>query len=359
MRTTKSLSGQRGRGAGALSALLTLAALTATAAPAAAVDDAVSGGKIVVADRGSGTLTVIDTHTDGVVATLGLPSGPNPPEPMYVAYSPIGSRVFVGDRANDRVVVYDARMLSVTATVPAGAGVFHMWASTPAGQLWVNNDVDDTSTVIDLRTLSPIATVPTPADLVAAGGKPHDVILSPEGNYAYVTVVGLAGDSDYVVQYDTSSFMEIGRAAVGKDPHVALTRRNRLLYVPCQNTDDLYVLDRVTLATVDVLAVPGAHGAGMPVNGRYFYTTNLPGAGLDSIWTIDTRTNQVAGAPVDAPYTVPHNIALTPNGMRLYVTHSGPNDKVSIYAIHGNDPIPALVGEVTTGMNPFGLAYVP
>jgi len=56
---------------------------------------------------------------------------------------------------------------------------------------------------------------------------------------------------------------------------------------------------------------------------------------------------------------VPHNIALTPNGRKLYVTHSGPNDKVSIYRIHGNDPVPVLVGDVTTGMNPFGLAFVP
>ena len=58
---------------------------------------------------------------------------------------------------------------------PAGRGVFHMWADYRGRQLWVNNDIDKTTTVIDPSTLEVLATVPTPADLVAMGGKPHDV----------------------------------------------------------------------------------------------------------------------------------------------------------------------------------------
>jgi YVTN family beta-propeller protein len=97
----------------------------------------------------------------------------------------------------------------------------------------------------------------------------------------------------------------------------------------------------------------------MRVNGRYLYVTNLPDAGSDALWTIDTKTNSVIGDPVDSPYTVPHNIALTPNGRKIYVTHSGPNDKVSVYRTTGRSPVPALVGDITVGSNPFGIAYVP
>lgn len=318
-----------------------------------------NAGKIVVADRGSGTITVIDARTDTVTQTLELPVGDNPAEPMYVHYSPIRNRVFVGDRGNDRVVVYRAGNLQVETTVAAGAGVFHMWGSTAAGQLWVNNDIDNTCTVIDLQTLDVIGTVPTPADLVSLGGKPHDVILDPAGNYAYVTVLSGPGPNDHVVQFSTTTFEEVGRAAVGKDPHVSLNRRGELLYVPCQNTNEVYVLDRNTLDTVDVLSVPGAHGAGMTNNGRYFYTTNLSGGGADALWTIDTTTGQVVGRPTDSPYAVPHNIAVTPGGHKLYLTHSGPNDKVTIYRTVGRNRIPILVGEVTTGANPFGIAWVP
>ncbi len=344
----------------AASLIVTAAAVSPTAAQIAAGEvGGPLGGKIVVADRGSGTVTVISTQTDTVMDTLELPPGDNLPEPMYVFYTPIRNRFFVGDRANDRVVAYSARTLEAEATVPTGMGVFHMWGNTVNKQLWVNNDVDNTSTVVDLGTLETIATVPTPEDLVVAGGKPHDVILAPSGLFAYVSVLGVEGENDYVVQYSTQTFEETGRAPVGKDPHVSLTRRNWLLYVPCQNTNELYILDRWTMETVDVLEIPGAHGAGMPVNGRYFYTTNLPGGGDQALWTVDTRTNELVGDPVDAPYAVPHNIALTPGGRKLYVTHSGPNDKVTVYEVTRNDPIPVLIGEVTTGANPFGLAWVP
>ena len=137
-----------------------------------------------------------------------------------VAWVPVrkGTVDFVGVLAGGCFVAFDAKTFRVECTAPAGAGVFHMWANTPSKQLWVNNDIENTSTVIDLQSLETIATVPTPDDLVAAGGKPHDVIFAPSGRLAYITVLGVEGDNDYVVQYDTRTFEEIGRAAVGKDP---------------------------------------------------------------------------------------------------------------------------------------------
>jgi YVTN family beta-propeller protein len=351
------------RVAGLLSiAILALAGtrIGAAAGIASAAGSGQSSGKIVVADRASGTISVISVKTDEVTATIDLPAGEAPPEPMYVYYTPGMNRVFVGDRANDRVVAYDASSLEVDGIAPAGAGVFHMWGNQTTRQLWVNNDIDNTSTIIDMKDLEVLATVPTPADLVAAGGKPHDVILSPHGLFAYVTVLNVAGENDYVVQYLAfPPFMEIGRAAVGKDPHVSLNQYDPVLFVPCQNTDAVYVLDRVTLDELAIIDVPGAHGAGMPRNGRYFYTTNLPGGGTDALFVIDTSTLALVGEPVDAPHTVPHNIALTPSGRKLYITHSGPNDTVSVYRLSNGNPVPALVGEVTVGNNPFGLAYVP
>jgi DNA-binding beta-propeller fold protein YncE len=151
----------------------------------------------------------------------------------------------------------------------------------------------------------------------------------------------------------------VNRAAVGKDPHVSLARQNRWLYVACQNSDIVIVLDRGTLAEETILDVPGAHGAGMSRNGKYFYTTNLPNGGTDALYTIDTRRNEVVGSPVDSPYPIPHNIALAPNGKKLFVTHSGGNsDKVTVYRTRGNDPVPQFVAEVTVGLNPFGIAFV-
>jgi DNA-binding beta-propeller fold protein YncE len=338
------------------SAVFALAISLAISLSVSAAPPLVKGGKVVVADRASGTISVISTKSDELAATIDMPDGG---EPMYVFYSPIERRVFVGDRANDRVVVFDAKTFEVDGFAQAGQGVFHMWGHTGLGQLWVNNDIDNTSSVIDLRTLETIATVPTPGDLVAMGGKPHDVIVGPNGYYAYVSFVGVSGPEDYVVQYDTRTFREVGRAAVGDDPHLSLTPQTEFLYVPSQGGNAVHVLDRLTMTHVETIAAPGAHGAGMPINGMTFYTTNLPGGGTDALFAMDTQSLEVIGE-ADSPYPVPHNIALTPDGRKLYLTHSGAtNDKVTVYRTNSVTGLPTLVGEVTVGLNPFGLDHVP
>ncbi len=337
-----------------LSVVLALLASLLFVGPAAGAGQS---GEVVVANRASGSISVIDAATARLVGTYALPAAANTPEPMYVTASTSGDRVFVGDRGNDRVVVFDSSDWSVVGTVPAGAGVFHMWTGPGDRQLWVNNDIDNTTTVIDPTRLEVMATVATPPDLVAAGYKPHDVIVDPSGRFAYVTLVG-GVDHDWVVQFSTRTFAELNRAAVGLDPHVSVTRSSSALWVPAQNSNVVQLLDLRTLAPLTEIPIPGAHGAGMSPNGEVFYTTNLPGGGADGLWAIDTRTADVLGA-VDTEYAVPHNVVVTP-ARNVFVTHSGAtSDKVTVYRVSANRPVPVAAGEVTVGLNPFGLAYVP
>ncbi len=315
-------------------------------------------GDIVVADRASGTLSVIDTRTDTLAATIDLPDDADPPEPMYVVH--VGSRVFVGDRANDRVLAYDAHSYALEGSVEVGAGVFHMWAAGNGSALWVNNDIDNTTAVVDPGTLELVGAFDTPADLVALGGFPHDVVVDQTGSTAWISVLGVDGDFDYVVQVDGSSLEETGRAAVGKDPHLSLSKQSDQLYVACQGGNAVYVLDPGDLSELAVVDLPGAHGAAMSGNGRTFYTTNLPGGGADGLFAIDTRDNSISVDGVDTPFATPHNLALTSNNKKLYVTHSGGTaETVTVYEMTGKDPTPVYVTEVTVGLNPFGLAYVP
>ena len=316
-------------------------------------------GSIVVANRASESLSVINVRSDQVIKTIQLPAATNPAQPMYVVHTPRSDRIFVGDRSNNRVLVLDDEDYSIEASVPAGNGVFHMWADPSASQLWVNNDIDKTMTVIDPVTLQVLATVAIPADLASLGGKPHDVILDPSGRAAFVSIVGLSGSNDVIVRFDTENFIETARAEVGLDSHVSLTRHNKLLYVPCQNTNNVYVLKRKDLSLVKILDVPAAHGAGMPRHGRTFYTTNISGGGSNAIYAINTRRNTVRETAVDTPYAVPHNLALTNNSKKLYVTHSGASsDKVSVFRINRKTQLAEYVTEVTVGLNPFGLTYV-
>ena len=100
--------------------------------------------------------------------------------------------------------------------------------------------------------------------------------------------------------------------------------------------------------------------AAMKKNGRVFYTTNLPGGGAQALWTIDTRDGSIIGAPVPAPFAGPHNLALTPDERKLYLTHSGPTaSTVSVFTISNREPVPVYLTSVGTGVNPFGITYVP
>lgn len=306
--------------------------------------------RVIIANRASGDLTVINAKNDKVIGTIPMPDNG---EPMYAVHIAGANAVFVGDRANNRVVAFDESTFAVLGTVPAGAGVFHMWASADESQLWVNNDIDNTTTIIDPSSMSVIGTAQTPADLVAQGGKPHDVFISPDGQDAYVSILGVSGANDFVVRYSTSTFSEQGRAAVGQDPHLFADDINNNLYVACQNTNEVIVLDRNTLAMQASIAFPGAHGIFMPASGDKVYVSDISGA---RVGVIETATNSVIGQGTNTTVVVPHNLAVNSNGSKLYVTHSGGTaDQVTIYRLNKANPI--LKKTLTAGTNPFGLVF--
>lgn len=316
-------------------------------------------GRVVVANRASANLSVIDVRTNTVTQTVPMPDGG---EPMYVVYSPEQHRVFVGDRLNSRVVVFDAADMSVETTVPAGQGVFHMWAGRIEDQLWVAGDGAKTVTVIGTTEIGVITTIPMPADLVGAGFIPHDVFVDPLRASAYVTMIK-SGTPSFVVKFSTTTFAETGRREVGIDAHLSQSISTGNVYVPSQGSNAVWVLNRDTLAdATPPIAIPGAHGAAMDRLGRFFYTTNLPGGGVSGLFGIDTATNQVfrmTDTPPGAPIATPHNVVLTPNNRTLYLTHSGSSStSVTVYAVAPPTSI-EYVTTVTVGSNPFGLDFVP
>ncbi len=304
--------------------------------------------RVVVANRASGTVSVINSDNDEVIATHDMP---NDGEPMYVVYNSVNNTYLIGDY-NGYVVAFDANDFSSTGNVQVGDGVFHMWMSPDNNQLWVNNELDRTISVVNPTSLEKIATVQLPTDLYDLGYKPHDVILMPNSAAAFVTVLGSL-DQDYVLKYSTSTFEETDRVAVGQDPHVALTSNNDNLYVAAQASNELYVFNRGDLSLITQLEIPNAHGLGVNASGTYLYIGNISDGGTNATFTLDLATNELVGDPVDAPFSAPHNYAVSGDD-KLFVTHSGAaNNQVSIYDL---TPTPVLSTTVEVGSNPFGLA---
>ena len=271
---------------------------------------------------------------------------------MYAVHIPQAKAVFVGDRANNRVVAFDEDDFSVKGTVSAGAGVFHMWAAPNGSQLWVNNDIANTTTVINPASMKVKGTAQTPADLVALGGKPHDVFLDPQKKSAYVSVLGISGPNDYIVKYNTNHYSEVARVAVGKDPHLFADDVNNMLYVACQGSDAIYVVNRSSMTVETIIPFNNAHGIFMPGSGAYIYAANISDS---QIGVVETATHTQVGVPLDAPFPTAHNLSINAGEDKLFVTHSGATaDKLTIYELN---PAPSFLTSVTVGNNPFGLVY--
>ena len=326
------------------------------AAGAGASYTEIEQGKVAVANRASGTVSIINAQTDTVVSTLQLPASSATPEPMYVVYKE--NRLYVGDRANNRIVVYDSFGFNLLSTISTGQGVFHMWAAKNAQMLLVNNDIDKTVTVIDTNSLSVLNTLSLPADLIEQGFKPHDVFVSDNGRSAFVSLVGGGNGDDYVIKLSIKHNRELARKKVGGDPHLFISPlKRKTLYVPSQESGTVLALNTKNLATRYQLDVPNAHG--IFAQERRLYVTNIADGGSQGLYTIDAKRRHIIDTD-NAPYGAPHNITVTANGQKIYVTHSGATqNKVSVFETVPGVALPSFSTEVTVEGNPFGLAYIP
>merc|ERR1712048_282397 len=273
------------------------------------------------------------------------------PEPMYVVA--VSNYVYVGDRHNNWVVVFTSKY-DLVKLMPAGNGVFHMWADAAGKQLWLNNDIDKTISVFDLQNLVPIKTINIPSDIAAADGKPHDIVLSPDGKHAFVTITGL--NSGTLLKYNTMNYsLEQRRDDLAGDPHVGLTHKNNKLYVPQQNGDIVTILnqDDILEDAIAEIAIPGAHGIGTSPFSSAMYVANIEG---DGVYAIDLLNNMQMASATDSP-SAPHNIAASSD--KIFITHSGQSsNKVSVFEASANAPIPVFKEHIEVGFNPFGIAYV-
>src|SRR5262249_43923096 len=122
----------------------------------------------------SGTVSVIDTATNTVVATVPVGSFPR-----GVAITPDGTHAYVANSVSGTLSVIDTATNTVVATVPMGS--FPFWvAITPDGtHAYVTNFDSTTVSVIATATNTVVATVPVESQFRLA--------ITPDGTHVYVT----------------------------------------------------------------------------------------------------------------------------------------------------------------------------
>jgi DNA-binding beta-propeller fold protein YncE len=317
--------------------------------------------QIVVANRGGASISVIDVGSNDV-QTIPMPAGASTPEPMYFWYNQTNDLLFVGDRANNRVVAFNPRTYAVVnPNIPAGTGVFHMWGSPTTNRLWVVNDTAGRVSVIDMLSQTNVGSFATPTDL-GASAIAHDIVTEPDGSAAYVSIQNTSSaTNDVVVKYSNGAgFPEVDRGQTGKAPHVGLTHTNNVLYAPSQASNRTDVLSRATLDPAGpAINITNSHGISPSEDGNTVYVTTFPGDGVNGLHVINPATNTLINS-VTTP-AGPHNVVTSTDDSKLYITHSGATSTlVSIFDISGaNRNNPVFLTQVNAGLNPFGILGVP
>ncbi len=120
------------------------------------------------------TVQVVDLDANVLVDTI-----PVGGQPLGVAVSPDGRRVYVSCFTDGVVAVIDTRSNSVFKTITIGAGAFGIAASEDGSRVYVTSYDGPSVAVIDTDSLTVAATV-------AVAGLPLAVAVSPDGGRVYV-----------------------------------------------------------------------------------------------------------------------------------------------------------------------------
>lgn len=293
------------------------------------------------------TVSVIDTKDNGQIAKI--PVG-DYQQPFGVAISrPDGRRVYVTNQGvgeatgKSSITVIDALSTppSVINTIkdlqftPSGLAIYSAGSPT---RLYVANGGANTVSVIDVSSLPPNTTVlPTTIASIAVGTGPTGVAIY--GNYVFVTNSG----SNSVSVIDASTNRELKKITVGSGPKgiaIGNINGNAKVFTSCFDSNNVSIIDINSLSFEKNVTVGiNPYAVAFDPAGNKAYVTNSGYPESVSVITFNQTTGNYDVAPLTtSPYSLqglmPQNIAVTPNGLRLYtVNNEGNGGKGSISSI--------------------------
>ncbi|HEX6666638.1 MAG TPA: PKD domain-containing protein [Solirubrobacterales bacterium] len=311
-------------------ARLVLAASLALIAVAALAPAALAR-EVYVANTQANAVSVIDTATNRVTATI--PTGPFS-GPYTLAISPDGQTVYAVNLDGNSVIAISTQTKSVVgAPIPVGkdpAGI----AITPDGRrAYVSNGGSGSVSVVDLQSRQVVGLpIPLPEGV---DSEPLGVAISPDGGRAYVA----DGKGDSVSVIDTATNQIVGAPiAVGLRPYgIAVTPDGRRLYVANNDAESVSVVDTTTFQVGGPIIVgKDPSGVAITPDGSRAYVASF---GSDSVSLIDTGANVEVATILGVEEA--EFVALTPDGRQGYVSETN-QGRVAPFSTQANQLLPTI-----------------
>jgi YVTN family beta-propeller protein len=283
--------------------------------------------------------------------------------PFNVAFTRDGTRAVVTEFDEGAVAIIDRASGKVVRHIPTGGEQPTGVAVTPDGSLAVvTNSLSGSVSFVDLNLLK--------AETVTLLGMPWDVVLSPDGGRAYVSVSQL----DRVAVIDVRARKIIGTIPTGRRPRaLAITPDGRTVVAGNMTAGSVSFLDTATLTQTaqgrtpavnlrgvavfpdgrEVFAVaqraqnerPTQTATGVWSNQAFLQVPNGPRNGVQNLW-LDLMGKDVAD---------PDSVVFDPQRTRAFITCSGGNS-LNVVPIRGDGDTLTVA---SVGAQPRGLAFTP
>ncbi|MBV8527045.1 MAG: beta-propeller fold lactonase family protein [Candidatus Dormibacteraeota bacterium] len=299
-----------------------------------------SGFTAFVANEGSNSVSVLDSGSNAVVASV--TSGMN--LPAGVAVTPDAKTAYVANHGGSPPVVTPIDVATNTAgspiSLPSGVGPFAIAISPDGATAYVTDKGNSTVTPIKLATR-------TVGTAISVGSGPEAIAITPDGATAYVADMNTSAVSTINLATNAVGSVTVGRLPTG----VAITPDGKSAYVSNFGSNTVSVI-AIATNTVSATIPTGTEPAGVAITPDG--TTGLVADyGSADVTRFATATNTAVGT-VPAGNS-PFGLAITPDGARAYVTDNVSAGTVTPIDIGSSSALAAI----TVGSNPVGIAIAP
>ena len=319
-----------------------------------------SAGTLVVANKSEATVSLVNTESGEILATL--PTGNAPHE---VAVSPNGMLALVGnygtrDEPGSSLTVIDVAAAEVVKTIELQE------YTHPHGIVWLNDEVA-LVTAEDQQALLRINIVEGEVDqkISTDAEISHMVAVAREHGLAFVTNIG----SGSVTVIDLALGVQVAHVITGEGSEgVAVTPDGRQVWVTNRAEDTISVLNvtgRKVVARIEAGEFPIRAEA--TANGRFVLVTNAKGNDLSIFSTKDMKElGRVSFTEVSkgdegrlfsdrfGDSSVPIGIEIVDSEKRAYVAHANA-DGISIVDLSEGK----VIGTLSAGKEPDGMGWSP